>query len=127
MPWDLKSDGSVETESGSVIFFSAERFERDIRLGRCFICGADPSTKPFNNEHILPEWVLRRFNLFRPTIRLPNERSYRYHQYTVPGCADCNSMMGETVETPISTIVSGGPTRSRTTLCKTVLSNSLSG
>jgi hypothetical protein len=110
MPWNLKSDGSVETDSGTVIFFSAERFERDIGLGNCcFICGADPRTKPFNNEHVLPEWVLRRFNLFRRAIKLPNGQSLRYDQYTIPCCVDCNSMMGNIVETPISAVVSAGP------------------
>jgi hypothetical protein len=109
MPWNLRSDGSVESESGSVVFFSAERFERDIGLGDCcFICGANPRKKLFNNEHILPEWVLRRFNLFGRTIKLPNGRSFRYDQYTIPCCTDCNSMMGHIEETPISAVVSAG-------------------
>lgn len=110
MAWILTQDGSVETQSGKVIFFSTERFVRDIGMGECcFICGAHPIAKPFNNEHILPEWVLRRFNLFKRTITLPNGMAHRYDQYTVPCCADCNSTMGETIEKPISEIISAGP------------------
>jgi hypothetical protein len=46
-----------------------ERFIEDICLGDCcFICGAKPDEKPFNNEHILPDWVLRRYDLFARTI-----------------------------------------------------------
>jgi hypothetical protein len=45
------------TNTGNVIYFSLERFVRDIGLGDCcFICGASPSDVPFNNEHVIAEW-----------------------------------------------------------------------
>jgi hypothetical protein len=67
--WNVTPDGSVVDENGKVLVFSTKRFIEDICLGDCcFICGAKPDEKPFNNEHILPDWVLRRYDLFARTI-----------------------------------------------------------
>jgi hypothetical protein len=99
--WTKTKDGSVIDANGKVIYFSTERFIRDICLGGCcLICGARPDEKAFNNEHILPEWLLRRYHLFARTITLPNEGTVRYDRYTVPCCADCNALMGETLINP---------------------------
>jgi hypothetical protein len=107
--WIKKPDGSIEDAMGKVIVFSAQRFVDDICLGHCcFICGAKPDSKPFNNEHILPAWLLRRFDLFDRTITLPYGHKIRYGGYTVPCCRDCNSLMGELIEAPVSNAISGG-------------------
>lgn len=90
--------------------FSCERFVRDIAEGNCcFICGATPAEKPFNNEHVLPNWVLRRYGLHTRTITLPNETTFRYDQYTIPCCIDCNSLLGRNVEEPIRKLIEQGP------------------
>jgi hypothetical protein len=108
--WTVTKDGSIEDESGRVIFFSAKRFMDDICLGDCcFICGAKPGSKPFNDEHILPEWILRHYNLFARTISLPNGVLARYDRYTIPCCVDCNDLMGRDIETPISNALHRGP------------------
>src|ERR1700730_9985916 len=108
--WTVTKDGSTEDESGRVIFFSAKRFMDDICLGDCcFICGAKPGSKPFNNEHILPEWILRRYDLFARTITLPNGVPVRYDRYTIPCCVDCNALMGLEIENPISNALQRGP------------------
>ena len=102
-------DGSFIDSEGKVIFFSTERFINDICLGDCcFICGAKSSKREFNNEHILPVWLLRRYNLFAKTITLSNGATVRYDQYTVPCCKECNSLMGDVIEKPISEVVLKG-------------------
>src|ERR1700736_2704414 len=107
--WTVTPDGSIEDANGKVIFFSPKRFLDDICLGDCcFICGAKPGSKPFNNEHILPEWILRRYDLFARTITLPNEVLVRYDRYTIPCCVECNDLMGREIETPISTALHEG-------------------
>jgi len=107
--WRATEDRSIVDEKGKVIFFSADRFINDICLGDCcFICGARPDEKPFNNEHILPEWLLRRYDLFAKTITLPNGSTVRYDRYVVPCCAECNSLMGDVVERPISQVIQSG-------------------
>lgn len=102
-------DGSFVDSDGRVIFFSCERFVRDICEGDCcFICGASRSTKTFNDEHVLPEWLLRRYDLFNRRLTLPNGTEFRYDQYTIACCADCNSLMGKEIEEPISGLVEKG-------------------
>lgn len=72
-------DGSIVASDGRVLFFSAERFAKDICEGNCcFICGADPADTAFNDEHILPNWLLRRYKLHALEIGLPNGRTLRY-------------------------------------------------
>lgn len=101
-------DPSIVGEDGRVLLFSCERFVRDIVDGDCcFVCGAEPGTKVFNDEHIIPRWVLRRFGLFFKTIKLPNGERRQYDRYKVPCCKDCNSLLGERVETPVSKLLEG--------------------
>ncbi len=62
-----------------------------ICLGRCcFICGAQPGSKVFNDEHVIPEWVLRKFNLFNRTITLPNGGAVIVHK---PICAEKQNLI----------------------------------
>jgi len=101
--WRKDPDGSFLDSNNRVLWFSLERFVRDICLGHCcFICGASPDSVAFNDEHVIPEWILRRFNLFDDSITLPNGVRRRYDRYKVPCCAACNSLMGAVVETAIS-------------------------
>ena len=110
MGWHKTSDGSIEDDSGRVLFFSKERFVTNICLGCCcFICGAAPDLKPFNDEHVIPDWILRKFDLFDRAIRLPNGTTIRYDRYKVPCCQTCNSLMGEQIEGRISPVVNAGP------------------
>ncbi len=97
--WMRTEDGSVVDDTGRVIYFGLEWFVRDIGLGdRCFICGASPSDVPFNNEHVIPEWILRRFGSFDRSLTLPNGTSMRYDRYTVPCCAARDGLMGRVIE-----------------------------
>ena len=110
MAWHKTSDGSFLDHSGKVLFFSKDRFVNDICLGRCcFICGAQPGSKVFNDEHVIPEWVLRKFNLFNRAITLPNGGTVKYGRFKVPCCQDCNSLMGRQIEERISKVVNAGP------------------
>ena len=103
-------DGSIEDQTGKVLFFSKERFVTEICLGHCcFICGAQPGSKPFNDEHVIPEWVLRKFGLFDREITLPNRTAIKYARYKVPCCKECNSLMGRQIEERISVVVNAGP------------------
>jgi hypothetical protein len=105
----VQEDGSVLDKSGRVIFFGMNRFIKDIVEGDCcFICGQQRNAVPFNDEHVIPDWLLRRFNLHSEQIELPNEAGLRYGELKVPCCADCNSKMSEVFEKPISQLLSSG-------------------
>jgi hypothetical protein len=102
-------DGSIIDDEGKVIFFSVERFVRDICEGDCcFICGAARGTKAFNDEHVLPDWILRKYRLRQSKITLPNQVGVTYASYLLPCCADCNSFLGENLELPMSRLIDGG-------------------
>jgi hypothetical protein len=102
--WTKTEDGSVLDSVGNVIVFSTERFIRDICLGECcFLCGANPESKTFNDEHVLPEWLLRFCGLFDSEIILPNEGRVRYDRYKVPCCAECNTSWAICQSSPSAT------------------------
>lgn len=101
-------DGSIEDLQGEVLHFSPDRFHRDIVKGNCcFLCGAPPGSRPFNDEHIIPDWVLREYGLHNARITLSNGASIPYSQYVVPCCKECNEFHGRSVEEPISKLIRG--------------------
>lgn len=105
----ISEDKSIIDKDGKIIFFSVERFIEDIANGDCcFICGAKRHSKIFNDEHVIPDWILRKYNLQNDNIILPNRKTIKYSQYKVPCCQECNSMLSEKFEKPISSVVSQG-------------------
>jgi hypothetical protein len=102
-------DKSVIGLGGRVLHFSVDRFIKDICEGDCcFICGISPSETEFNDEHVIPDWILKKYGLYTKTIRLPNGSTIRYDQYKVPCCKQCNGLLGEVFEHPISSLISQG-------------------
>jgi hypothetical protein len=103
------SDGSILDDSGRILYFSLDRFVADICEGDCcFVCGRTRESTVFNDEHVLPRWILKQYSLFDRNITLPNLTGFRYGQYKVPCCAECNSLMGEMIEKPVREIVTRG-------------------
>jgi hypothetical protein len=89
-----------------ILFFGLEDFMNDIVKGNCcFICGAQPGIKQFNDEHIIPDWILRKFDLYNRQITLPNGTFIKYGKYKVPCCLECNSELGKNIEVPISELL----------------------
>lgn len=102
-------DGTIVTTDGKILMFSIERFVRDIVEGDCcFICGDGRQAKEFNDEHILPRWLLERQSLFSRQISLPNLTGYKYGSYVIPCCKDCNTLMGNQFENPIRQLFEKG-------------------
>jgi len=105
----ISKDGSVLSEDGTILFFSMTRFRRDIWEGECcFICGVHPDSAAFNDEHVIPDWVLRDLKMHHKTIVLANGSVCRYDRYKLSCCVSCNSLLGERIETPVSNIIKGG-------------------
>lgn len=100
----------VKDEKGNIsngektLLFSIDEFAKKIagNPNRCFICGENRNTKDFNDEHILPNWLLKKFKLHSKQITLPNLTGYTYGQYVIPCCKDCNSLMAREFEDPLS-------------------------
>lgn len=78
------SDGSVVDSYGRILYFSFDRFMSEIVQGnRCFICGISPDVARFNDEHALPDWILRRYELHGRKMHLPNATSCEYRHFKI--------------------------------------------
>jgi len=99
----VHADRSITSPSGKILFFSGERFQREIVDGdACFLCGTSRDKSAFNDEHVIPDWVLRYTDIYDKRIVLPNGASLRYAEYKIPCCVECNRFLGLSVETPVS-------------------------
>lgn len=103
----IDEQGSLTTDD-VIRHFSRRAFvELAGDLGRCFVCGAASTERAFNDEHVIPDWVLRRFGLHSQRITLPNGTQIAYGRYKLRCCVGCNTLLGEVIETPISRVLSG--------------------
>ncbi len=104
----INFEGSLTGPTGEIRHFSRQAFVKLASdLSRCFICGVSEADCQFNNEHVIPDWLLRRFDLHSRRITLPNGRQLMYGRYTVRCCQSCNELLGRTIETPISRLFLG--------------------
>lgn len=102
-------DGIVKDVDERILFFSVDRFIQDICLSNnCFICGKSPSETDFNNEHVLPKWILKKYNLYNRKIILPNQSEFKYDKYIIPCCRECNKLLNVEFEQPIIRLIEGG-------------------
>lgn len=100
------SEKVIDALSGKTIFLSLDEFKtRIVENGACFCCGAYKEEKTFNDEHIIPEWLLRALKIFDRKITLPNKQKIVYSQYKIPCCEDCNKFLGEVFEEEVSAIL----------------------
>lgn len=111
MEYFKTEDGSIEDEKGRVIFFSKNRFVEEIYFGdTCFLCGIhNDGNVEFNDEHVIPKWLLRRHDLFDKKITLPNGVKRKYgSDYVVDCCESCNKYLGLNIEQKVKAIIDGG-------------------
>lgn len=102
-------ENTVISDSGKILHFGLEKFVKDIVTGDCcFICGASNHQKQFNDEHVIPNWIIKKYDLSARKIILPNGETFPYSQYKIPCCAECNLLMGERIEKPIRELVTKG-------------------
>jgi len=58
---------------------------------RCFLCGVELNNENGTKEHVFPEWLLHKYNLWDRKIALLNETPIPYRYLTIPCCSSCNS------------------------------------
>lgn len=105
----FKDKTVLNLTTNKIEFFSVEKFKKYIAEGDCcFICGAKPNEKIFNDEHVMPDWVLRKFKLHNDEIVLPNRTTHKYGNFKIPCCKDCNTIMGRDLEIPVSRLFNNG-------------------
>ncbi|MCI5145470.1 MAG: hypothetical protein D3923_08035 [Candidatus Electrothrix sp. AR3] len=99
----------IVSHDEKILFFPIEFFKEFICSGeRCFICGKLLNKVESNAEHILPNWLLKKFNLHNQKITLTNGTKFKYSHYKIPCCIECNSFLGANVESPIQKLLSSG-------------------
>lgn len=102
----LDKTGKIIDSLGRVIFYPTDQFIEEIcRTDRCFICGRAESDIQFNKEHVLPDWILKKYSLHSKKIDLINNTGYTYGRYVIPCCVECNHEMGKKVEEPIKKLL----------------------
>ncbi len=105
----IHKDGSLINSESKTMHLGIDRFIKEICEGsNCFLCGSSPDDKIFNNEHIIPNWILKKTNMHNSFITLPNKEKKRYSQYTIRCCKECNSFLGTTFEEEIGKVVDEG-------------------
>jgi hypothetical protein len=105
----LPNDVTIRNDDGEVLLFSWPEFVSTICEGTsCFICGRSRREVAFNDEHIVPNWVLHVFGLHQKTVTLPNGERTVYGNYTIPCCKPCKEEMARTFEDPMSALIRTG-------------------
>jgi len=103
----IDQEGSLIDDHGRARHFGRPAFEKLAEdINRCFICGVDRTVVGFNDEHIIPDWLLRRFGLHSKRVTLPNGQQQLYGRYTLRCCKSCNNLLGARLETPVSKLFS---------------------
>lgn len=75
----------------------------------CFLCAKELNEKNSTQEHVIPKWMQRRYDLWNQQLFLPNRTCLRYRQLTVPCCKECNGRFGE-LEGRVKRAVDAGAT-----------------
>lgn len=66
---------------------NSEIIDFELTKDNCFICG----NKAESVEHIIPKWLLKKFNLWDFQIEIPNKTFTTYKKLIVPACKICNN------------------------------------
>lgn len=75
---------------------------------RCFLCNADLTIPGGTDEHVIPKWAQRRYDLWNQGLNLLNGTWIRYSQLTVPCCSPCNSTHLSSIEDSFAQTVDQG-------------------
>lgn len=105
----ITPDQSIYRLDGTALHYSCQQFIEEIVEGdTCFICGVKRKKTRFNDEHVIPKWLLRELDIYEDTIVMPNGDSKPYSQWTLPCCITCNSILGKAIEDPVSKLLKAG-------------------
>jgi len=74
----------------------------------CFLCGCRLDSKNRADEHVIPKWVQRRFDLSNQKMYLLNRTTIPYRQLKIPCCRTCNNKYLQPIERQVSQAVKGG-------------------
>ncbi|MFJ4624669.1 hypothetical protein [Streptomyces sp. NPDC088812] len=82
--------------------------DQALTADRCFLCGADLA-RGRTDEHVFPQWLLRRFDLWNEKITLLNGTLMPYAQMRIPCCSSCNNEHLSRIEQTVGDAFAEGP------------------
>ena len=101
--------GNFLNSDGTLAFISGQFFlEKILENEHCFICGVLPKKVKFNDEHIIPQWLLTYADIWKDSITLPNGARINYGRYKVKCCMGCNALLGRVFEARVAEVLRGG-------------------
>ncbi len=74
----------------------------------CFLCGVELTAGNISKEHVIPQWLQRKYNLWNQRIALLNKTFIEYRYLTIPCCRTCNNDNLKPVEDRIKEAVDKG-------------------
>jgi hypothetical protein len=85
-----------------------DAFERhDFSINTCFLCGLQLDVSNRSDEHVFPQWLLRRFDLHNRQLNLLNGTGIPYRQLTIPCCRTCNNNHLSVIEQEVRSVIEG--------------------
>lgn len=75
---------------------------------KCFLCGRVLNEKNKTEEHVIPKWLQKEFNLWDQEIKLLNGTFLTYRHLTIPCCLECNNIHLEPFEKKVRETYLGG-------------------
>jgi hypothetical protein len=82
--------------------------DRSLDPDRCFLCGVGINKKNRSAEHIFPDWLLKKFDLWDERLVLLNRTSIPYREIKIPCCKECNNIHLGKLEAIMERATDGG-------------------
>ena len=61
-------------------------WQREFGMNTCFLCRCELTRQNRTDEHVIPKWVQRRFDLWNETLEMLNGTTIPYRQLIIPCC-----------------------------------------
>ena len=82
---------------------------RELSDDVCFLCGSALDSKNRSDEHVIPKWIQKRYDLWNQHLTLLNGSKIPYRKLTIPCCSICNNDSLQPIETVMARAVESGP------------------
>ena len=102
----VEGDNEAQLDPENLLFQAVKK--RRFGASTCFLCGRRLGSRNRTDEHVIPQWVLDRFELRYARLLLLNGTAIPYRQLTIPCCAACNGVHLSQIENRVRSAVASG-------------------
>lgn len=104
----LRNMSTVGSDSSGLPAYVVAR-DQAFTNDRCFLCGITLNDSNRTDEHVFPQWLLRRCNLWNQKLVLLNRTEIPYSRVKIPCCFTCNNTHLSPIEKRVRQAFSAGP------------------